>query len=123
MSKRILAVDNSGTVLMAVSIVLEANGYKVDTAKDGLEALKLLKNEKINYSVVITDVKLPEMDGIALTSEIRKLKGYTFTPIIILTSESQLDMKEEGEKAGATEWIVKPVKGDELLSLMTKFCP
>ena len=122
MSKNILAVDDSGTVLMAISIVLEANGYNVVTAKDGIEALERLQKDD-KYNVVITDVNMPRMDGVTLTGEIRKLDGYNFTPIIILTTESQLNMKEEGKKAGATGWIVKPVKGDQLLNLMKKVCP
>ncbi|MCK4739328.1 MAG: response regulator [Deltaproteobacteria bacterium] len=122
MVKRILAVDDSPIVLSAIAIVLESIDYVVQTAKDGVDALDVLKREKEKFNAIITDVNMPNMDGVTLTAEIRKLPGYGFTPIIILTTESQTSKKEEGKKAGATGWLVKPVKPDMLLATMKKIC-
>ncbi|MCK5237703.1 MAG: response regulator [Deltaproteobacteria bacterium] len=119
MAEKILAVDDSSVVLTAISLVLEAHGYEVETAKDGVDALSKLK-KKDRYSIIITDVNMPNMDGVTLTGEIRKLPDYGFTPIIILTTESQAQKKEEGKKAGATGWLVKPIKPDQLLSVVKK---
>ncbi len=119
MSEKILAVDDSTVVLTAISLVLEAHGYKVETARDGVEALEALSKNG-SYKAIITDVNMPNMDGVTLTGEIRKLPDYSFTPIIILTTESQAQKKEEGKKAGATGWLVKPIKPDQLISVIRK---
>ena len=123
MAKTILAVDDSPIVLSAISIVLESIDYDVHTAKDGIDALDKLREHKEKFNAIITDVNMPNMDGVTLTGEIRKLPGYGFTPIIILTTESQASKKEAGKRAGATGWLVKPVKPDMLLSTMKKICP
>lgn len=122
MSKTILAVDDSVTMLQTISLSLEKEGYKVITASDGVEGLKVLKaGEK--FDVIITDVNMPNMDGIALTAEIRKLEKYKFTPIIVLTTESQVGKKEDGKQAGATGWIVKPFKPEQLVSVVRRVSP
>ncbi|MDT8317662.1 MAG: response regulator [bacterium] len=122
MSKTILAVDDSVTMLQTISLSLEKEGYKVITASDGVEGLNVLKaGEK--FDVIITDVNMPNMDGIALTAEIRKLEKYKFTPIIVLTTESQVGKKEDGKQAGATGWIVKPFKPEQLVSVVRRVSP
>lgn len=122
MSKTILAVDDSPTMLQTISIALENAGHTVITAKNGMEALEKLKgNDK--FHAVITDVNMPVMDGITLTGEIRKLANRKFTPVIILTTESQMQKKDEGKKAGATGWIVKPFKPEQLVEVIKKVCP
>lgn len=122
MSRTILAVDDSPTMLQTISIALENAGHTVVTAKNGVEALEKLKgNEK--FHAIITDVNMPVMDGITLTGEIRKLPSRKFTPVIILTTESQMQKKDEGKKAGATGWIVKPFKPEQLVEVIKKVCP
>lgn len=122
MAKTILAVDDSATMLMTISMSLEKEGYVVKTAGNGVEALQVLNNGG-KFNAIVTDVNMPQMDGITLTSEIRKLPAYKFVPIIVVTTESQLGKKEEGKKAGATGWIVKPFKPDQLVAVMRKVCP
>jgi len=122
MSKTILAVDDSVTMLQTISLSLEKEGYKVITASDGVEGLNVLKGGE-KFDVIITDVNMPNMDGIALTAEIRKLEKYKFTPIIVLTTESQVGKKEDGKQAGATGWIVKPFKPEQLVSVVRRVSP
>ncbi len=122
MSKTILAVDDSVTMLQTISLALEKEGYKVITAIDGVDALNVLKGGE-KFDVIITDVNMPNMDGITLTAEIRKLEQYKFTPIIVLTTESQVGKKEDGKQAGATGWIVKPFKPEQLVSVVRRVSP
>ena len=122
MSKTILAVDDSVTMLQTISLSLEKEGYKVITASDGIEGLNVLKGGE-KFDVIITDVNMPNMDGIALTAEIRKLEKYKFTPVIVLTTESQVGKKEDGKQAGATGWIVKPFKPEQLVSVVRRVSP
>ena len=122
MSKTILAVDDSVTMLQTISLSLEKEGYKVITASDGVDGLNVLKGGE-KFDVIITDVNMPNMDGITLTAEIRKLEQYKFTPIIVLTTESQVGKKEDGKAAGATGWIVKPFKPEQLVSVVRRVSP
>lgn len=122
MSKTILAVDDSVTMLQTISLSLEKEGYKVITASDGVDGLNVLKGGE-KFDVIITDVNMPNMDGITLTAEIRKLEQYKFTPIIVLTTESQVGKKEDGKQAGATGWIVKPFKPEQLVSVVRRVSP
>ena len=122
MSKTILAVDDSVTMLQTISLALEKEGYNVVTAKDGMDAISVLKGGE-KFHVIITDVNMPNMDGITLTAEIRKLSQYKFTPIIILTTESQAGKKDEGKQAGATGWIVKPFKPEQLVAVVRRVSP
>jgi len=122
MSKTILAVDDSVTMLQTISLALEKEGYKVITASDGVDGLNVLKGGE-KFDVIITDVNMPNMDGITLTAEIRKLEQYKFTPIIVLTTESQVGKKEDGKQAGATGWLVKPFKPEQLVSVVRRVSP
>ena len=122
MRKSILAVDDSITMRQTISIVLEKEDYKVTTANDGKDALNKLNGSE-RFNLIITDVNMPNMDGITFTSEARKLAQYKFTPIIMVTTESQASKKEEGKKAGATGWIVKPFQPEQLLAVVKKVCP
>lgn len=122
MSRTILAVDDSPTMLQTISIALEGAGHTVQTAKNGHDALEKL-NAGVKFHAIITDINMPSMDGITLTSEIRKIANLRFTPIIILTTESGMQRKDEGKKAGATGWIVKPFKPEQLVEVIRKVCP
>lgn len=114
----ILAVDDSASMRQMVTFTLKGAGYDVTEAKDGQEALNIAKGNKFN--LVITDVNMPNMDGIALTKELRTLPAYKFVPILTLTTESSADKKMAGKQAGATGWIVKPFNPDQLLATVKK---
>jgi two-component system chemotaxis response regulator CheY len=114
----ILAVDDSASMRQMVSFTLKGAGYEVVEAVDGSEALNIAKGRSVN--LVITDVNMPNMDGISLISELRKLPAYKFTPLLMLTTESSADKKQAGKAAGATGWIVKPFNPDQLLATIKK---
>jgi two-component system chemotaxis response regulator CheY len=101
-----------------VSFTLKGAGYDVVEAADGVEALSIAKGRSVN--LVITDVNMPNMDGISLIRELRALPSYKFTPLLMLTTESGAEKKQEGKAAGATGWIVKPFNPDQLLNTVKK---
>jgi len=110
----ILAVDDSASMRQMVRFTLEGAGYKVVQAADGVEALELARNGPVD--LVLTDVNMPRMDGIALVRELRSLDTYKFVPMLVLTTESGQDTKMRGKQAGATGWIVKPFNPEQLLA-------
>lgn len=114
----ILAVDDSASMRQMVSFALKSAGHTVTEATDGEDALVKAKAGKVN--LVITDVNMPKMDGITLIKNLRKLPDYKFTPILMLTTESSPEKKQEGKSAGATGWIVKPFDPDQLLATINK---
>ena len=116
--KKILAVDDSLSIRKSLSFILGQEGYEVVEAEDGVDALEKVQADK--FSLVITDINMPRMDGIELTKQIRQTQGYKFTPIIALTTENQQEKMEEGKAAGATGWIVKPFTSEKLLSVVKK---
>ncbi len=115
---RILAVDDSASMRQMVTFTLKTAGFDVVDAEDGVKALAIAKNSK--FDVVVTDVNMPNMDGITLCSELRKLPNFKFTPILMLTTESSADKKQAGRAAGATGWIVKPFNPEQLLATVKK---
>lgn len=120
MSKTILVVDDSASLRQVVNIALSGAGYKVIEACDGKDALAKLNGEKIN--LVISDVNMPNMDGITFVKEMKKLANYKFTPVIMLTTESQEGKKAEGQAAGAKAWVVKPFQPAQMLAAVSKLC-
>jgi two-component system chemotaxis response regulator CheY len=114
----ILAVDDSPSMRQMVSYALENAGYEVVLASDGKLALEIAEKTRVN--LVITDVNMPNMDGISLVRQLRKLRDYKFTPILILTTESSQEKKKMGKEAGATGWIVKPFDPDQLLNTLQR---
>ena len=118
MAASILAVDDSASMRQMVSFTLKGAGYDVVEAADGVEALNIAKGRSVN--LVITDVNMPNMDGISLIRELRALPSYKFTPLLMLTTESGAEKKQEGKAAGATGWIVKPFNPDQLLNTVKK---
>ncbi len=118
MGVTVLIVDDSVSVRQSTRFILEQGGYAVMEASDGLEALKVLASNKTN--LVITDVNMPNMDGITLVKKIRETVDHKFTPILVLTTESQGSVVEEGKKAGATGWIVKPFNSEKLMDTVRK---
>ena len=118
MAASILAVDDSASMRQMVSFTLKGAGYDVVEAADGVEALNIAKSRSVN--LVITDVNMPNMDGITLIKELRGLPSYKFTPLLMLTTESGSDKKQQGKAAGATGWIVKPFNPEQLLNTVKK---
>lgn len=122
MSKTILIVDDSATMIMSVKSNLEMNGFKVETAGDGVQALSKLKTG-IKPDLIITDINMPNMGGLELIQAVRALTGFRFTPILTLTTESQSAKRDEGKKLGATGWLVKPVDGADLIKVIKQVLP
>lgn len=118
MGKTIMTVDDSTSVRQMVSFTLKGAGYEVIEAVDGKDALSRL--EKNPVSMVITDLNMPNLDGIGLIKQIRANAAYRFMPIIMLTTESQESKKQEGKQAGATGWIIKPFKPEQLIAVVKK---
>lgn len=115
---RILAVDDSPSMRQIVGMTLQSAGHEVVVASDGDEALEFARREPVD--LVITDVNMPNMDGITLVRELRRLETYRFTPLLVLTTEASADKKFEGKSAGATGWVVKPFNPDRLLATVAK---
>jgi two-component system, chemotaxis family, chemotaxis protein CheY len=118
MSKRILTADDSASVRQMVTFTLKNAGYEVVEAVDGKDALSKLNGSPIH--MVITDLNMPNLDGIGLVKGIRANPAYKFIPVILLTTESQESKKLEGKTAGATGWIVKPFKPEQLIAVVKK---
>lgn len=118
MKKHILIVDDSESIRELVALTLTSSGYSVTKGSDGLEAIQKLNGDE--FSLIITDLNMPNMDGIQLIAEVRKKEGYATIPILMLTTESQQSKKEEAKAAGATGWIVKPFVPEKLLDVVKK---
>lgn len=118
MGASILVVDDSVSIRQSVRFILEQSGYTVHEAADGAEGLKSLGEHKAD--LVITDVNMPNMDGLTMVKKIRETDGIKFVPILVLTTESQGSVIEEGKKAGATGWIVKPFNDEKLIETIKK---
>jgi two-component system, chemotaxis family, chemotaxis protein CheY len=116
--KSILIVDDSASVRQVVGISLKQAGYDVIEGYDGKDALTKLTGQKIH--LIISDVNMPNLDGISLVKAVKAMPAYKFTPIVMLTTESQDAKKREGQAAGAKAWIVKPFKPDQLLGVVQK---
>ncbi|WP_291322073.1 response regulator [Desulfonatronospira sp.] len=117
MGKTIMTVDDSSSVRQMVSFTLKDAGYSVVEAVDGKDALQKLQGQ---VDMIITDLNMPNMDGIELIKNVRATAGYKFIPIVMLTTESQNEKKQEGKQAGASGWIVKPFKPPQILAVVQK---
>jgi two-component system chemotaxis response regulator CheY len=118
MPKTIMTVDDSASVRQMVSYTLREAGYDVVEACDGVDALEKIDSKVFN--LVLTDLNMPRMDGISLIKQLRANQKNKFTPILMLTTESQNEKKQEGKNAGATGWIVKPFKPEQLITVVKK---
>lgn len=118
MAKTIMIVDDSTTLRQVVSIALKGAGYDVIEGVDGKDALAKLTGQKVH--LVVSDVNMPNMDGITFVKELKKLPAYKFTPVIMLTTEAGEDKKASGQAAGAKAWVVKPFKPDQMLNAVSK---
>lgn len=122
MSKMIMIVDDSPTMLMSLEGVLSKAGFDVAQARSGEEALASLRSG-LKPSIVITDYNMGVMNGVELIRSVRKLPGYQFMPMVMLSTESQQDRRHEAKSAGATGWIVKPVEPAALLQVIRQLVP
>lgn len=118
MAKTILTVDDSASVRQMVTFTLKGAGYNVLEAVDGLDGLAKLHSAEVN--MVITDLNMPKLDGLGFIKKIRADPKAKFIPVIMLTTESQAEKKQAGKAAGATGWIVKPFKPEQLLDVVKK---
>jgi len=120
MAKTILIIDDSASLRQVVKMALTGAGYNVLEAGDGQAALALLDGRTINMAVC--DVNMPIMNGIEFVKAAKNLAAYKFMPILMLTTESQEEKKEQGKAAGAKAWMVKPFSPTQLLNAVSKLC-
>lgn len=120
MNKTVMVVDDSASVRQVVSITLKSAGYDVVEACDGKDALSKLGSQKLH--LIICDVNMPNLDGISFVKELKKTAQHRFTPVIMLTTESEEAKKKEGQAAGARAWIVKPFQPAQMLNAVAKLC-
>jgi len=118
MAKTIMIVDDSASLRQVVAISLRGAGYDVLEAGDGQDALKKLDGVKVH--MILSDVNMPNMDGIAFVKAVKQLPSYRFTPIAMLTTETADGKKQAGKDAGAKAWVTKPFKPEQLLSVVQK---
>lgn len=122
MGKTVLVVDDSPTMRQMVAFTLSNAGFTVVEAGNGKEAMGKIGGGT-KPDLVVTDLNMPEMDGITLIQEIRKNAALKFTPILMLTTESSDDKKKAGQAAGATGWVVKPFNPEQMLKVIQKVLP
>lgn len=121
MGKRVMTVDDSATVRQILQMTLKDAGYDVVEAVDGADALEKLSGESVD--MLVTDLNMPNVDGIGLIQQVRQKPGNRFMPIIMLTTESQPEKKSAGKTAGASGWITKPFQPEQLLAVVRMVCP
>jgi two-component system chemotaxis response regulator CheY len=121
--KTVLVVDDSQVFRTSMKFFLERAGFSVAEAVDGVDGLRVLgqmESKGIRPGMILSDINMPRMDGIAFVKEVKKTT-HRFTPILVLTTESQDDKKMEGKAAGASGWLVKPFDESQLIAVVRKF--
>ena len=118
MSKKVLVIDDSATMRQMIKMTLDRAGYEVGEAEDGEKGLR--KASMHVFDLVLSDVNMPVMNGFELIRKLRVIPDYKFTPIILITTESNAEKKQEGKAAGATGWIVKPFDQQQLIAVVAK---
>ena len=116
--KTIMTVDDSASLRQMVGFVLRDAGYNVVEAKDGADALSKMRS--LEPDMLLTDINMPNMDGLEFTRRVRAMPQFKFVPIVLLTTESHPEKKQAGKSAGATGWIVKPFSPDQLVAVVKK---
>jgi two-component system chemotaxis response regulator CheY len=120
MAKTIMIVDDSASMRRVVGIALKGAGYDVLEGVDGKDALSKLTGQKVH--LIISDVNMPVMDGIAFLKAVKQMPAYKFTPVIMLTTESAEEKKREGQASGARAWVVKPFQPEQLINAVQRLC-
>lgn len=126
MSRVILVVDDSPTMRGMVSHALHEAGFETKEAENGKDALiklTMMEDGGTKPDVIVTDINMPEMDGIELVKEIRKLSAFKHVPVLVLTTDNTDEKKEVGRAAGATGWLVKPFDSELILKVIRKVLP
>lgn len=118
MSKKILFVDDSASMRQVVGMAISGAGYEVTTAEDGKDGVSKMNQDK--FDAIITDLNMPNMNGIEMIKVAKRNAKNKFAPVIMLTTEAGDDMKQQGKAAGAKVWVVKPFKPDQLLGVLQK---
>jgi two-component system chemotaxis response regulator CheY len=118
----ILVLDDSATMVMSLSRILKNAGYEVETGANGKEGIAKLASG-LRPNVILTDLNMPQMDGVAFIKEARKTASTRFTPIIVLTTESGTQKRDEARAAGASAWLTKPTEPHELLTALKQLLP
>jgi len=122
MAMTVLVVDDSVTMVLSLKTTLAMSGFEVETAANGQEALKKLQSG-VKPNLIITDINMPVMGGMELIKNVRAMAAFRFVPILTLTTESEASKRDEGKRAGATGWLVKPVSGNDLIAVIKKVLP
>ena len=122
MAMTVLVVDDSVTMVMSLKTTLAMSGFQVETAGNGQAALEKLKSG-VKPNLILTDINMPVMGGMELIRNVRAMSNLRFVPVLTLTTESEASKREEGKRAGATGWLVKPVSGNDLISVIRKVLP
>jgi two-component system, chemotaxis family, chemotaxis protein CheY len=122
MASTILIVDDSATILMSMEAILSKGGFVVTKASSGEEAFAKLQGGA-KPALIITDIHMKQMNGIELIRKVRALSGFQFTPILVVTTESQQQKRDEARAAKATGWLVKPVQPDDLMKVVKQILP
>ena len=117
MAKTIMIVDDSISLRQVVSITLKGAGYDILEACDGKDALAKLDGRKLH--LIVSDVNMPNMDGISFVKAAKQLPAYKFTPVIMLTTEAGDGKKQEGKAAGVKAWVVKPFQPAQMLQAVS----
>ncbi len=120
MAKTVMVVDDSGSFRTVVKLALQKSGYEVVEACDGKDACGKLDGRKLN--LIVCDVNMPNMDGLTFLKHLKTAPNYKFTPVIMLTTESQETKKAEGRAAGARAWITKPFQPSQLVEAVNRLC-
>ncbi len=120
MAKTIMIVDDSASMRQVLGIALRSAGYVVIEGSDGRDALSKLTGQKIN--LIISDVNMPNMDGISFLKAVKQLPAYKFTPVIMLTTVTEEAKMAEGRAAGARAWVAKPFAPEKLLDAAQRLC-
>jgi len=120
MAKTIMVVDDSASIRQVMNLTLKKAGYDVIEACDGLDAIGKLDGSSQRVNLIVCDVNMPNMDGISFLKSLKEKQNHRFTPVIMLTTESQESKKQEGKAAGAKAWVVKPFKPEQMLEAVSK---
>jgi len=120
--KTIFLVDDSQTILMSMEQLLSRHAVKIEKAGDGEEAMRKLSGG-LKPDLIITDINMPRKDGMQLIREVKQDSRFRFTPILVLTTEHDNTKKTEAKKLGATGWLVKPVSGEQLVTVLKQVLP
>ena len=122
MAMTVLVVDDSVTMVMSLKTTLAMSGFQVETAGNGQEALKKLQSG-VRPNLILTDINMHIMGGMELIKNVRALPSFRFVPILTLTTKGDTAKRDEGKRAGATGWLVKPVSGNDLIAVIKKVLP